>query len=721
MDNPDHFKDRPFDEIEKQLDRLRGMIDLQHSRGVVLYELNSLLTLLNNNSQPLYSEALFIEFFPVYLKLLTVFKVSGTPPGYTGSILKNAKNLYRNRSEMFKNKELADEIKRISKELAALKQFLSGAPGHSVSNLRNPHFPVIETGEKTAVMTYLDSLSVKISPSTGTTKFIIHPTYKEEEALLLEQVKLSFNAAISLIPKEKKKLPEAYEVQVYFNSRLGIYSGNSFGALLTILFYFEISNFLHPNLIYQTAPRLAFTGATTGSGEITPVGKSNITRKVRSVFFSNVNTFIIPKGDEPAARATLAKLKDRWPNRSLEITAVNNVTDILNRRDIILITRRPIKERIKTTARKHKYSSLVLIPLIVLLGFMYAREFDTNPVSFELDETNLMIKNRFGSVLWSNTVHPNLHLQLTDKEILTRIRLIDLDRDGENEILGSSDLVSAGIAKSPDELFCLSGKKEIIWRFSLNDTVSSPKEGNIPSEYYPKIVDTITLNGERRLLVWANNGPTYPTALFYLDPSTGEKAGGALWNAGHLNQVGFADVDSDGEKEIVICTQDNGLGVLRILAVEKNITESMIETRENYMLYGKPCANLLVNISLPNTDFVIKYTDMKVDYFPSRIVSPDENGKLSFFARYDYAILAGMYTLVLNTKTLEIDYFIEGVYRKLRDSLVNAGKLPLPYTDTKEYTDILKNGVRYKLDGKWVTYQEYVKAGKIKALVTKKK
>lgn len=710
MDNPDPVSTHHFDDIENKLDLIRGMIDLKHSRGVILRELNSLLSLLHSKFQPLYNEAIFTEFYPVYLKLLGSFRVFGSPPAYSSSVLRNAKKLYSLPSGAFKDPELAAEIKRISAELKRLKQILSGEPVATKRTDENPLFPVIESGEASTGMTYLDSLDVKVNPASGQTVFIVHPTYKEEETILLEQVKDSFSAALAMFPKGKKKIPEAFEVQVLFNSRLGIYSGNSFGALLTILIYFEIQRMILPNLVYTTAPGLAITGAVNASGGITPVGRGNIIRKVRSVFFSDVTNFIIPKEDEPVARTALAKLQMKWPNRLLEITAVNDVTDILNRRDIILITKRPIKERIKATARKHKYSSLVLIPLLVLLGFMYAREFDSNPVAFELEGTTLMVKNKFGNVLWSNVVHPNVPRQMSDIELSTRIRIIDVDGDGENEIISASEFASAGMLRFASELFCMDAKKEIIWRFSFRETVSSPKESNIPAEYNPKIIDTVTIDGNLRLLIWANNGPTYPTAMFYLDPRTGIKVSESIWNAGFINQVGLADVDSDQEIEIVICVMDNGQRYQRILAFEKKFAECMIQTRQDYMLYGKPVAKPILDISIPSTDYIQKFTSHTVDYFANRIVTKDAKGKLHFKSRYSINIDSDMYSLVLDTRTHEIDYFIEGGYRAIRDSLVNAGKLPLPYTDTKEYTEILKNGVRYKMDGKWVTYAEYKKS-----------
>lgn len=709
MDNPDQLSTHHFDDIENKLDFIRGMIDLKHSRGVILRELNSLLSLLHSKFQPLYTEAIFTEFYPVYLKLLGSFRVFGAPPSYAKSIIQNAGKLYRINSGAFRQPEMALELKRISSEFRSLKRILRGGTAGSGTGRKGPVFPVIESGDNTAGITYLDSLDVKVTPASGSTRFIIHPTYKEEEPVLLQQVMDSFSVALSMIPAGTKKLPAAFEVQVYFRSRLGIYSGNSFGVLLALLIKIEINKLLQPNIVYEISPATAFTGAVSPSGEVKPVGREIIARKVRAVFFSEAVNFVIPRGDEPAARAALVKLQKKWPDHSLEITAVKSVNDVLNRRDIVLISKRPVKERIKATARKHKYAPLILIPFLVLLGFLYAREFDTNPVSFDLDGTNLMIKNKFGSVLWSNTVHPNVEKEIATVGINTIIRIIDVDGDGINEVLGTNDLLGNGTDKTKGILLCLK-ENTVIWKFSLQDTVSSPKESNIPAEYNPRIFDTVGLNGEMRLLIWANNGPTYPTALLYIDPKTGNKVSGILWNAGHINQVGMEDINNDGTKDIVFCAMDNGLKIRRLIAIDRNFPESMIESRADYNLYGKNIILPMLEIRLPVTDYTKQFTNHTVDYFPMRIVSMDEKSKIAFMTHYSIDISSPMYALYLNVRSHEVDYFIQGSYKLIRDSLVNAGKLPLPYTDTKEYTDNLKNQVRYKRDGKWVTYAEYKKA-----------
>jgi len=58
------------------------------------------------------------------------------------------------------------------------------------------------------------------------------------------------------------------------------------------------------------------------------------------------------------------------------------------------------------------------------------------------------------------------------------------------------------------------------------------------------------------------------------------------------------------------------------------------------------------------------------------------------------------YQVDYNLKNINV--VIDNRFRVMRDSLVAHGKLSLPYTDTKEYTDIIKSKILYWNDGKWV-------------------
>jgi hypothetical protein len=410
VDNPDPNKTPTFDEIENIIDQVRGLINQNLSRGLILSELDRLLVSLFKFPNQLLTESTFIEFFPHYLKLIGWYHPEGQTPGRTRQLIKNSRRLYNLSSGVFRKNELKLEIKRIESEfsdiLTSLKGENSKTPGYAT------YFPVIESIADAAKFTYLDSIEVKVTPSKSGNRFIVHPTFKDEDKALIEQVKTSLDAALNLIPMGREKLPGAFEIQVFFNSKLGIYSGNSFGCLLAILIFFEINKLLKPNILHQIVPSMAFTGAVDASGKIQSVGKKNLVRKVRSVFFSGVTRFVLPKEDETLASSLVIKLQDKRPQRKLEIIGMNNISEIFNRRDIINISRRPIKDRIKETVKKYRYASLVLIPVILLLGVLSAREFDTNPVSYELDKTNLKILNKYGVVLWSVVVDKSIESEI---------------------------------------------------------------------------------------------------------------------------------------------------------------------------------------------------------------------------------------------------------------------------------------------------------------------
>lgn len=695
-------------EIEDQAFHLRTFLEQNSSRGLNLYHINRFLTTLFSCSNPLLVEANFTEFFPVYLRLLESFDPTGQKINTSQSILKNAIMLYKNPGDVFRRKALGSCIKLLKQQIKIIKSALEGTISPDLNKALTV-FPVVESIADAAKFTYLDSIDVKVAPSKGGNRFIVHPTFKEEDKTLIEQVKTSLDAALNMIPKEREKLPKAFEVQVFFNSKLGIYSGDSFGGLLAILIFFEINKLLKLNILHQIVPSLAFTGAIDASGTIKSVGKNNIVMKVRSVFFSGITRFVLPKDDETLASSLITKLQEKWPQRKLEIIGVNNISEIFNRRDIINISRRPIKDKIKDGVKKYKYALLILLPMIILLWILSAREFDTNPVSFELDKTNLKILNKYGAVLWNVVVDKGIEPEMNLDDLKIRIRVIDLDGDGVNEVLCTGDFFEMWKATRYSSLICLNGNKEELWRFVFRDTVSSPKESNIPGEYGVHISDTITINGKKRLLVRANNGPTYPSALFYIDPVSGQKVSESVWHAGFIEQVGFADINGDGVRDLVFSASDNAFRLGKIIAVDINISESMIGTREDYMLYGKKLANPLLEIAIPKTDYTEKIAKLHKDIFPGRSIYTDEQGRLSFRTRFSFNKTDAMYLMTLDPKTHEIDYFIEGGYKSVRDSLVNAGKLPLPYTDTKEYTDNLKNGVRYRKDGKWVTYKEYLR------------
>lgn len=708
-----------FDRIEETAANLRDGI-LSDIRGhTLLLKLCDLTELLDGTGDPLLLEATLTEFAPYFVRELSKFRVEGNQPGLTKRVIACAEKIRLAIQDETELSILTGSLLRLKKELKLQRLILSGNP--RPGQRHTPNFPVIETVEGSFSNCLLDTIRVVLRPGKGEDKFILHPATSKKDRELEDQIRTCYRFARRSVETGKSRLSKFFDVQIDLLSDLGIYSGRSFGALLTLLLVIELKKRLHPNRRFGLRADISVTGGIDADGNMLPTGKEAIEQKTKAVFFSFSNAFILPADDLVYAQKTLSELQRSRPNRKLELIAVKNINDIFNRRDIFRVSRKPVKQRVKEWARKYRYGALLFLPAIVLLGFFFAREFDNNPVSFELDGTNLLIKNKYGGVLWSWTVSKYIERDFNVTDLNTRIMISDINEDDGNEVIFSDELFIRKDPQAERVLLCLNSDQEELWRFSMRDTLSSPKESNIPPEFSLKIFDTVTINNSKRILLWTNSVPTYPSAIITIDPRTGKRFPGTIWNAGFIQQVAFEDIDDDQHEEIIFMAVDNGLKIQKIVACEFTDREYMLDTRSDYFLNGKLRFQPIFEISIPSTDYNTTINKVNKDIFFDRQIRMDNDGRLKFFSRYHHSRESVMYTLVLKTKTLEIDYFIEGTYRDHRDSLVNAGKLPLPYTDTKEYTDILKNGVRYKLDGKWVTYQEYVKAGKVKALTPKKK
>lgn len=618
--------------------------------------------------------------------------------------------MYKNPGDEFRRKALGSCIKNLQEQIRIIESTLSGTLLPREKRVI-PDFPVLESVQDERMsFCYLDSMTVKLFPSKISTQFKVHPTFKEEDEEVLEQVKISFEYACNFVNKGNKKLPRFFVVEVSFNSRLGVYSGNSFGVLLTLLLIIELKKIITPNLIYSIAPGLAVTGSINDRGEVLPTGNRNISKKLETVFYSEVSNFVIPKNDEIAATFVLEKLVGRYPNRNLRVTSVESIDDILNRRNILIISKKPYTDRIKDFSRNNKVAFFILIPVLLITLFVLQYQLDDNPVAYEFKGRELLIKNKFGNVIWRWSSVQILPLLQKQWQRDRWIRIMDVDSDDRNEIILVDEIRDGGKSDDVGQVTCYESEDEVLWSFTFRDTVSSPKEQNIPPYYGIQLIDTATIQSERLLFLRAGSIPTYPHAVFAINLRNGIRKSGTLWHAGAYSLFSIFDLDHDGKFEFVAIAKDNGNLINRIFAIKWAFKDQMIETRPDYMLYNKPKAELLFDIKPPSNDYMVSTGILNGD-----ILAPSERdndiyiNSLHFLARYSSDETAVAYRIVLNLTTLEMDYFIENGFRALRDSLVKAGKLPLPYTDTKEYTDRLKNGVRYRKAGKWVTYQEYLK------------
>ena len=95
MESAGNSRSPNFDEIESYIEKVRDVVNLNHSRGLILSSFDHLLSLLASTNNPLLIESSFTEFFPLYLKLLGWYHPHGQNPSRTKKLITNAKVLNR--------------------------------------------------------------------------------------------------------------------------------------------------------------------------------------------------------------------------------------------------------------------------------------------------------------------------------------------------------------------------------------------------------------------------------------------------------------------------------------------------------------------------------------------------------------------------------------------------------------------------------------------------
>jgi hypothetical protein len=243
----------------------------------------------------------------------------------------------------------------------------------------------------------------------------------------------------------------------------------------------------------------AFTGGTDENGRILSIGEDIIRRKLRGVFYSNISSFVIPKQDESFTLSEFSKLQKKYPDRKLKIISVDDIYDVLNRRDIIEIKRQKIAVRTGKFIRNNWVSAAAAVLMTLLLSLLFIFDFDDNPANLNCDGSTLFVRNIKEKILWTIPFH------VKQDNIRDHARLIDIDQDGKNEILINSDLLKL--------ISCYDKYGNEIWNFKFEDKVISTRMDFL-CEYSSKFIDTSTFNGFNSLFIIATNVKAFSSAVF---------------------------------------------------------------------------------------------------------------------------------------------------------------------------------------------------------------
>lgn len=554
----------------------------------------------------------------------------------------------------------------------------------------------------------VENFDVKLLPTKYGGTINIIPTYLKNETIE-KQTKTSLDLSLNYLKEYLPKRKE-YDIYIHFKDASANYDGDSIGIALTIGFIIEFTKIYNLPIEISLLNNVAFTGSVNENGLINPIENDIIKQKVEAIFFSPINSFVLPEENEFDAKEKLKELNYLYPKRNLRLIFAKTLYDIFERRSLIEISKQSIAKRFYRNAKSNWVIYLMTLIITLLSILIYQREFDNNPVKFEVTNSGIFIKNSSNITLLhlKKRIHNN---PFRLNYFLSEIKLLDVDRDGINEILYSFKEDEKYFSNPSNEngIALLNSKGKILWKRKFDKYVTSNRE-NLGPPYKAIILDTATINNNICAFILNTNYHSYANCVYILDLVNNKIISDTLWNCGHINDL-IRIKDYSNDEEIYCLTGLNNAYESAFLTIlNKNNFKGQLPSSTEYQLHNIPLTKIQKSFLFPKTDFLI-FSKMRTHgLIPNSTYYNNNQIEFSLFHIFN-DIDYGSIIFTYNIKNDRFETIVESKFRVNRDSLVAKGILKPPYTDTKEYRELIQKNILAWDGDKYIPLDEYYKKG----------
>lgn len=567
-------------ELEQKYSELKSALSELNSKRNKLLLIADYFSFINPNDNANILEAYFVEFIPDFLSYIKSLEIRGLNPEVLLKLQAQLKTLRELNFANVSKDDLSSSSYALDEKLKVMGKWLNNGPlNKSDSKI---YFPVLEKKESGFGNGYLESLNVEIK--NGEQKFYITPSEYEGDEQLEKQVTLCFSTAINYCKKFIRKIKPTHTIYLHFEDKLGMYSGNSLGIALTLIFIETILKHYNSATVININSCIAVTGGIDQNSKIISTSKTIIEIKLETVFFSDTQIFCVPKVDEMWAEEKLKELKTKYPNRDLKIIGLSDLEDLLSRRNVVDIRKQKLIVRSGKFVKKNWISAVATVLLAILFGYLIVMDWDENPDTFYSDGNNIYVLNKKGRNLWSYNCFIEKYVYTNQDAMKYYIKFKDIDDDGINEIFYVQPEINNTHNRTDQAMLIgLKNLNDTLWTYTFRDSVSSERE-ILSNNYSLSIIDFIDLNDKNLIVCWAQNTTSFANAVFLIDTKTGKRINKTHWVSGHITGGMILDLNQDRREDLLLTGIDNGYEEAVIWGVEIDQLDGYRPTIQSYVI-----------------------------------------------------------------------------------------------------------------------------------------
>ncbi|MEP1306415.1 MAG: hypothetical protein ABJK11_08295 [Balneola sp.] len=415
------------------------------------------------------------------------------------------------------------------------------------------------------------------------------------------------SSAEKLLSASKKGKYRNWKATAHLSMSHAWHAGRSANLALAAAFYCEMLKAEEMAEFFRMNPAVCISGDVDEYGNVLPVEGESLELKTEAAFFSWVQILVVPTAQLQEVQNIVDTLRQDFPNRELPLFGVSKIEELFYDRRLTIHEKTDAIVHNFRKVWKRKFSVAGVITVLVLLGVIARLVYgpvDRNPTYVTYEGEFAQIRNETGAILESINVgekYVEYYQNNSKEEISDHIKLIDINKDGINEIIENKTTVEHK-----------NNKENFLIRSLDGDTLfNSSFKLDVPFDRHPYVKEDL-FNVRRFLITDINNDGTqellmvltlsaYFTNIFaVVDMDTGE-INSMYVNAGYIRDLEIMDLDGDGYEEILLATEFKGFREKGLIILDSRFIEGKGILGERYQKSDMDKAIEKAAIFIPQT------------------------------------------------------------------------------------------------------------------------